>query len=125
VLHLRRELSESSPKATENAPQKNWIPACAGMTGVSKGIRFQMTPLPNGNREHVAVFLLILKNIPASFVILSFFRGAVSSAAGPFSGGIRQLIHRTIESFEEKQCRNGTMTLAAARPNHSIHSERG
>jgi hypothetical protein len=34
------------PQAIENAPLKDWIPAFAGMTCVSKGIAFQMTPLP-------------------------------------------------------------------------------
>ena len=29
----------------------------------------QTDPLPNGNREHLAISLLILRNIPASFVI--------------------------------------------------------
>ena len=38
---------ESTSQAIGNAPPRDWIPASAGMTAVSKGIRFQMTPLPN------------------------------------------------------------------------------
>jgi len=34
------------PQAIENAATTDWIPAFAGMTCVSKGIAFQMTPLP-------------------------------------------------------------------------------
>jgi hypothetical protein len=34
------------PQAIENAATTDWIPAFAGMTWVSKGIAFQMTPLP-------------------------------------------------------------------------------
>jgi hypothetical protein len=34
------------PPAIENAPLTDWIPAFAGMTCVSKGIAFQMAPLP-------------------------------------------------------------------------------
>jgi hypothetical protein len=36
---------ESILQAVGNAPAKDWIPAFAGMTGASKGTRFQMTPL--------------------------------------------------------------------------------
>src|SRR5208282_2767865 len=37
---------ESTPQAIGNTPPTDWIPVFAGMTGVSKGIRFQITPLP-------------------------------------------------------------------------------
>ena len=37
---------ESTPQAIGNTPPTDWIPASAGMTGVLRGIRFQMTPLP-------------------------------------------------------------------------------
>jgi hypothetical protein len=37
---------ESTPNATEYAPQKNWIPAFAGMTCAAKLSRLQMTPPP-------------------------------------------------------------------------------
>src|ERR1039458_3390402 len=37
---------KSTPPAIGNAPPTDWIPACAGMTSVSKGIPFQMTPAP-------------------------------------------------------------------------------
>jgi hypothetical protein len=36
---------ESTPQAIGNRPPTDWIPAFAGMTSVSKGIPFQMTPL--------------------------------------------------------------------------------
>jgi hypothetical protein len=38
---------ESTPQAIRNAPPTDWIPAFAGMTSVSKGIPFQMTPAPS------------------------------------------------------------------------------
>ena len=37
---------ESRPQAIGNAPPTDWIPAFAGMTGASKAMRFQLTPLP-------------------------------------------------------------------------------
>ena len=36
---------ESRPQAIGNAPPTDWIPAFAGMTGASKAMRFQLTPL--------------------------------------------------------------------------------
>ena len=36
---------ESRPQAIGNAPATDWIPAFAGMTGASKAMRFQLTPL--------------------------------------------------------------------------------
>jgi hypothetical protein len=37
---------ESTPQASGNAPPPDWIPAFVGMTIVSKGTPFQMTPAP-------------------------------------------------------------------------------
>ena len=37
---------ESTPQTFGNALPTDWIPAFAGMTGVSKGIPSQMTPYP-------------------------------------------------------------------------------
>jgi hypothetical protein len=42
---------ESARQSFGNAPSKDWIPAFAGMTGVSKGIPSQMTPPPSGEVE--------------------------------------------------------------------------
>jgi hypothetical protein len=39
---------ESTPQAIGNTTTTDWIPAFAGMTSVSKGIPFQMTPQPTG-----------------------------------------------------------------------------
>jgi hypothetical protein len=38
---------ESTLPAIGKAPKQSWIPAFAGLTCFSKGIRFQMTPLPS------------------------------------------------------------------------------
>ena len=38
---------ESTAQAIGNTLPKEWIPAFAGMTSVSTGIPFQMTPLPS------------------------------------------------------------------------------
>ena len=45
---------ESTPQTLRNALSTGWIPAFAGMTGVSQGMRFQMTPLPGGLRTRTA-----------------------------------------------------------------------
>ena len=39
---------ESTPQTSGNALSTDWIPAFAGMTGVSKGMIFEITPLPAG-----------------------------------------------------------------------------
>ena len=44
---------ESTPQAIGNAPPTDWTPAFAGMTGISKGMRFQMTPPPAGREPTV------------------------------------------------------------------------
>src|SRR5436309_1551623 len=44
---------ESRLQAIGNAPPTDWIPAFAGMTGASKAMRFQLTPLPR-HQDHPA-----------------------------------------------------------------------
>jgi hypothetical protein len=46
---------ESTPPAIGNAPPTDWITASAGMTKVSKGISFQMTPLPEFRQSIIAI----------------------------------------------------------------------
>ena len=57
---------ESTLQAIGNAPPTDWIPACAGMTSVSKSIPFQMTPGPPLS-EHL--------NLPAIDGILMQVKG--------------------------------------------------
>src|SRR5207245_8132392 len=58
---------ESTARAIGNAPPREWIPAFAGMTGVSRGIRFQMTPqLPGAGGGRYAS----LKAWPGTAVLL-------------------------------------------------------
>jgi hypothetical protein len=77
-----------SPQTFGNAPSTDWIPAFAGMTGVSKGIASQMTPTPVAHIAAVTAGALVYTAVVAPILGAAGLLWGISTASPTVSTGV-------------------------------------